>query len=223
MEEIIQRFLQVSYGYGDGSGSGYGYGSGSDDGSGYGYGDGSGYGSGDGSGSGYGYGSDSGDGYGDGYGDGIEEMNGDKIYMIDGTPTFIDSIYGNYAKGRILNSDLATTSCYIAKVGDFFAHGDTLREAMRDAESKYNSSISVEERISLFNKQFPDREKLIPASDLFQWHNTLTGSCLAGRKRFCKEHNIDYEHGKYTVNYFIILTKNAYGGEIIKQLEDSRS
>ena len=60
-------------------------------------------GSGSGDGSGSGSGSGSGDGYGDGYGDGIKEINGQRVYMIDGVPTLIDRVRGDYAKGSILS------------------------------------------------------------------------------------------------------------------------
>ena len=199
------------YGYGNGNGSGNGY----DDGSGYGFGNGNGDGSGDGDGYGYGNGS----GHGDGDGNDIEYLNNQKIYTIDNIPTLIDSVHTNYAKGRILNSDLTTKPCFIAKCGNFFAHGETLRQAVSDAKSKYNQSLPVEDRVKAFNTQYPDRDKKIPAQELFQWHNTLTGSCLLGRKQFCEEHNLDYESGFYTVNEFISLTRDAYGGEVIRMLE----
>ena len=226
MEKIkdkIKQFLSISsgYGYGSGygSGSGYGYGSGYGSsygsGSGYGYGDGSGYGYGDGYGSGYGYGS------GDGSGDGVKKFNGDTVYIIDSLQTIIKSVHDNYAKGLILNSDLTLTPCFIAKEGNFFAHGKTLKEAMQDAHGKYMQSVPVEERIAEFNRKYPDRNKKVDAAELFQWHNILTGSCRMGREQFCKEHGLDYKNGKYTVNEFIELTKDAYGSEIIKQLRDS--
>jgi hypothetical protein len=141
--------------------------------------------------------------------------------MIDKVQTIIKSIHDNYAKGLILNSDLTLTPCFIAKEGNFFAHGKTLKEAVQDAHGKYMEAVPVEERIAEFNRQYPDRKKKVDASELFQWHNTLTGSCLMGREQFCREHNLDYKNGKYTVNEFIELTKDAYGSEIIKQLRDS--
>ena len=200
MEELkrIEQFLSVP-GSGTGDGSGYGYGSG--------------YGSGDGSGYGDGYGS------GSGYGDGISMLNGERVYQIDGVPTMIDSVSGNFAKGRILQSDLTTQPCYIAKVGNYFAHGDTLREAMADAQEKYNANRPLQERIAEFNREFPDRDVKVDAARLFEWHHVLTGSCLAGRKAFCEDRGLDYEHGKYTVNEFISLTREAYGGEAIRELE----
>ena len=225
-QKRIEQFLSLpgdGYGYGDSSGygdsHGYGYGDGLGDGSGYGSGDGDGTamlvgsGAGKGSGAGFGYGYD--------YvsGGGISILNGERIYQIDDVSTLIDSVSGNFAKGRILHSDLTTRPCYIAKVGKYFAHGDTLREAMADAQEKYNAHRPLAERIADFNREFPDRDVKVDAARLFEWHHILTGSCLAGRKAFCEDRGLDYEHGHYTVNEFIRLTREAYGGEAIKELE----
>ena len=169
--------------------------------------------------SGYGDGSGYGYGDGDGYGYGIKRINGKAVYDIDGIPTMIDVVRGSYAKSRVLNDDLTTKRCYVAKCGNFFAHGDTLKDAVADARSKYESTLSEDERIELFKQAFPDYDKKIPAKDLFRWHNTLTGSCLAGRKHFCEQRGIDVEGDTYTVREFIGLTKGAYGGDIIKRLE----
>jgi len=238
-QKRIEQFLGIAcypythedpgfgYGFVDGSGFGFGDGSGSgysdDDGSGFGFGDGysNGYGDdfGDGSGSGYGDGSYDGYGSGSGSGGGISTLNGEHVYQIDDVPTLIDSVSWNFAKGRILHSDLTTRPCYIAKVGKYFAHGDTLREAMADAQEKYNAHRPLAERIADFNREFPDRDVKVDAARLFEWHHVLTGSCLAGRKAFCEDRGLDYEHGHYTVNEFIRLTRNAYGGEAIEELE----
>ena len=131
----------------------------------------------------------------------------------------IDRVHGNYAKGRILQSDLTTRPCYVARVGNYFAHGDTLRQAMDDAQAKYDEHLPLEERIAAFNAEFPDRNVKVDAARLFQWHHRLTGSCLMGRKQFCEERGLDYEHGHYTVNEFIALTRNSYGKEAIVELE----
>ena len=142
--------------------------------------------------------------------------------MVDGMPTLIDSVHGNYARGSILKSDLTLKPCYIAKEGNYFAHGNTLREALADATAKHERHLPVEERMARFNAQYPDREKKIPARELFEWHHKLTGSCLMGRQQWCEDRGIDYEHGEYTVNEFIELTRNAYGGDVIRQLEECK-
>ena len=194
MEEQIKLFLSSGYGYGYGSGDGSGYG----DCSGYGYGD------------------------GDGYGDGILEYNHQKVYKIDGIPTIIDSVHGNYAKGKILRDDLTVTECYIAKYGNFFAHGDTLKQALQDVSEKYNENKPLEERISEFNEKYPDDDIPIDGNELFSWHHILTGSCLFGRQSFCQDHDLNV-NDKYTVRQFISLTENAFGSEEIKQLKQSRN
>ena len=197
--EAIKRFLGIS--------------------SGYGYGDGSGYGSGDGS--GYGDGSGDGSGYGDGSGDGIKTINENTVHTIDNVPTLIDHVHGNIAKGRILSSDLTLNPCYVVKYGDLFAHGETLRQAMRALNEKLFEDMPVEERIKAFLKAFPGDGKY-PVKAFFDWHNRLTGSCEMGRKVFAREHEIDIEHGEMTVDEFIRLTRNAYGGEVIRELEKAR-
>ena len=225
------------YGYGDGYGSGYGdgYGSGSGDGDGYGdgygygygsgYGDGYGYGSGDGygsgSGDGYGYGDGSGDGYGSGSGDGsgygIKSFNGEPIYRIDGVNTLIRSVRGNTAHGAIVNSDLTLTPCYIVKQGNVFAHGETLREAMEALRGKLFKDMPEDERIDTFLRE-TDREKAYPTQYFYDWHHRLTGSCDMGRKQFARDHGVDLEHGIMTLAEFLELTKDAYGGDVIRKV-----
>jgi hypothetical protein len=224
MEDVkkIEAFLSVSYGYGygsgdgygDGDGSGYGYGDGSGDGSGYGdgYGYGSGDGYGDGDGSGYGYG----DGSGYGYGDGIATIAGERVYTIDEVQTLIDKVRGNIAKGRILMSDLTTKACYIIKQNNMFAHGETLRVAMAALAEKLFDGMSEEERIEAFIAEHKLGVKY-PNKDLYDWHHRLTGSCDMGRKAFAENHGLSLD-GETTVEEFIELTKDAYGGSVIRNL-----
>ena len=227
MESLIEKFLSVSYGDGSGSGSGSGSGDGSDSGSGSGYGDGSGSGSGSGygdgsgsgSGSGSGYGDGSGYGSGDGSGYGIKSINGQLIYVIDSTPTIIESAVSNYAKGFVLLYDLTLKPCYIAKVGDYFAHGATLKQAFEDATSKYSKNTPLEDRINLFLEHFKI-DKTYLAIEFFKWHNTLTGSCEFGRRNFCQERGIDIDKDYLTITDFIRLTENSYGSEVIKLLKE---
>ncbi len=218
LDDKVKAFLSVNsgsgdgdgYGSGDGSGDGSGYGDGSGSGSGYGYG----YGSGSGYGSGYGYGS--GDGYGDGSGDGIKSFNGEPVYRIDGVNTLIRSVRGNTAHGAILNSDLMLTLCYIVKQDGFFAHGETLREAMEALREKLFEDMPEDERIDTFLRE-TDREKAYPTQYFYGWHHRLTGSCDMGRKQFARENGVDLEHGMMTLTEFLELTKNAYGGDVIRK------
>ena len=201
MEDLtdkINRFLAISYGdgYGDGDGSGSGYSSGSGDGSGDGY------------------------GYGDGYGDGLKSFKGRPVYYIDKLPTIIYNVFGNNARGAVVNRDLTLTPCYIAKVGKFFAHGDNIHEAREEAQHKYDKNIPLEERIHDFVVTNPSLDSVCTNRYLFDQHNILTGSCEFGRKQFCREHNIDLD-GSMTVRQFIDLTINSYGGDAIKKLSEN--
>ena len=227
MEDIV-RFLSVNsdYGYGSGSGSGSGYANGSGDDPGYG--SGSGYGSGYGSGSGSGscYASGSGDGPGNGYGNGFGDGFGSKIniksfqgfpfYLIDGVQTIIFSVKGDFAYGETIRSDLTTVSCWIAKRGDFFAHGETIHSAFEAAEAKYKQSLPLETRIEAFIEAHPDLDASY--DDLFKWHNILTGSCEFGRREWCRRNGLRPEDS-LTLKDFFRMTKNEYGGEVIRQVE----
>ncbi|MBQ0088525.1 MAG: hypothetical protein KBT27_04240 [Prevotellaceae bacterium] len=164
-----------------------------------------------------GYGCGSGDGYGDG--DGLTLYNGQNVYVIDDTPTLIDSVHGQYARGSIINEDLTLTPCYIARCGDYFAHGKTLAEAVRDAEGKALENEPIDSRIDRFVATYPNADTVVNNTDLYMWHNVLTGSCEFGRKQFAKDHNIDIEHGSMSVREFIELTKNAFGCDVISQLK----
>ena len=219
LDEKIKAFLAASSGDGSGDGSvagsgyGYGYGDGS--------GDGSGYGSGDGDGDGYGYGYGYGDGYGYGYGDGdgsgIKSFNGEPVFRIDGVNTLIRSVRGNTAHGAIVNEDLTLTPCYIVKQENVFAHGETLRGAMEALRDKLFEDMPEDERIDAFLRE-TDREKTYPTQYFYDWHHRLTGSCDMGRKQFARDHGVDLEHGMMTLTEFLELTKDAYGGDVIRKV-----
>ena len=233
LDEKIKAFLLFSsgcgsgYGYGDGFGDGDGYGDGSGygfgDGYGDGFGDGDGYGdgygdgSGYGSGSGYGYGYGFGDGYGSGLGDGIKSFDQETVYQIDGVNTLIRSVRGNTAHGAILNGNLTLTPCYIVKQDGVFAHGETLREAMEALREKLFEDMPEDERIDAFLRE-TDREKTYPTQYFYDWHHRLTGSCDMGRKQFAHDHGVDLEHGMMTLMEFLELTKDAYGGDVIRKV-----
>ena len=143
---------------------------------------------------------------------------GSKVYSIDCVPTLIDAVLGSYAKGRILMEDMTTRPCYIAKGGQSFAHGDTLREAQTALWEKLFVEKPLDERIAAFlachtlTDAYPNR-------DLFEWHHRLTGSCLAGRKAWVQSHGIDMD-GKTTVADFIRLCENDFGGDAIRALKE---
>lgn len=227
--ESIKKFVAVSYscgygnGYGNGTSCGYGDGTFGSCGSGTSIGDGAGYGyshigennSSDGIGKGSGFGD--GSGCGNGYGDNIKSFDDKDVFPIDGIQTIITAIFGNVAKGYLLETDLTLTPCYVAKSGNTFAHGNTLKEAIDALREKLFDDMPEEDRIAEFFKTHSPGVKY-PAKDLFVWHNRLTGSCEAGRMSFARSHDIDLENDTFTIEEFVSLCKDSYGGETIKKL-----
>lgn len=159
-----------------------------------------------------------GSGYGYGYGDGVKSINGNSIYVVDNIPTIITNVKGNIAKGFILQSYLSLTPCFIVKENNQFSHGNTLHEAFESLQEKLYDDSTEEERILKFKEHFSDFSKKYSAKDLFIWHHVLTGSCKAGREAFCMDKGIDVDNDRFTVYEFIELTKNSYGGDIIRRL-----
>lgn len=154
------------FGYGDGSGHGsfdvcdydnpgYSYVDAYDEGYGYGSGQGSGFeDTGSAHGAGAGAGNDNGSGSGVVLGSGagiglkINQIKGNVVYYIDEIPTIFDYIYGNMAKGKIVNfEDFSLKPCYIAKNKYWFAHGETIKQALLNLEeiTKYiiNNNINI--------------------------------------------------------------------------------
>ena len=169
----------------------------------------------------YGYGE--GSGRGDGYecGAGIVSFCGQNVYQIDDVPTLIDHVHGNAAKGRILRDDLTTEACYIVKQGSLFAHGETLREAMDALRDKLLEDMPEEERIAEFIKAH-EWGKQYPSADYYGWHHRLTGSCDMGRSEFAKRHGYKLTDDELlTVEEFIKLTENSYGGSVILKLREA--
>lgn len=233
LKERVREFLSTDdgpgYGCGDGSssGSGTGYGHGSGNVSEYGFGGGSEYGSGYGNcdGSGYGNGDWCGEGFGTGYGygtsDGIAVIVGETVHDVDGVHTIITTVHAGFAKGYILNSDLTLTPCYIAKGGGRFAHGATLNEAVAALQGKLFEDMPEEKRIAAFIEAHPDKNAKIPARDLWDWHNRLTGSCEMGRNQFAADRGIDIDKDEFTPLEFCEMCKGSYGGDVIRRLEEA--
>ena len=159
----------------------------------------------------YGYGSGSDDGYG------IKSFNGEPVYQIDGVNTLIRPMRGNTAHGAIVNNDLTIMPCYIVKQDNVFAHGKTLREAMEALRDKLFENMPEDERIAMFLRETDDG-RTYPTQYFYDWHHRLTCSCDMGRKQFARDHGVDLEHGRMTLTEFLELTKDAYGGDVIRKV-----
>lgn len=198
MENLINFISNGGGGYGGCDGYGYG---GNGDGNGYGYG---------------GYGGCDGYGNGDGNGNGIKKINGMDVVKIDDIPTAIKKIRGNIAFGYVFEK-MQLKPCYVIKQDNMFAHGKTVKEAFSALQEKLFDDMTIEERIDVFLKEIKSNTEY-PAKTFYNWHHRLTGSCEFGRNQFIENHNIKLDQ-LMTVKEFVELTKNDYGGEIIKELE----
>ena len=212
--EKVREWLRVDERSGRGSGSGSGTDSGMGSGMGMGLVMGLGLGSVSGSVSGSGIGL----GSGMGLGSGIKSFNGKLVYMIDKVQTIITSIHLNLAKGFILNEDLTLTPCYVAKGDGLFAHGETAAAAQEALRKKVFEAMDTEEAIEKFCETFKKGVRY-SGHEFFEWHHYLTGSCEMGRKAFVRNHDLDLDK-LYTAEEFIELTKEDYGGEVIRRVEE---
>ena len=167
-----------------------------------------------GDGDGYGCGS----GYCSGEGYGIGMIDGKSVHRIDGVQTVLTAVRGNVAKGFILLGDMTLQPCFVVKGNRMFAHGETLRDAMQELTDKMFEDMPEEERIAEFIKAYPELDKPYPNAELFGWHHRLTGSCEMGRKAFMRDNDLSMD-GSCTIADFIQLTKNAYNGSVIRNLE----
>lgn len=113
--------------------------------------------------------------------------------------------------------DLTLQPCYVVKRDGMFAHGNTLDDAMAALREKLLQNMPVEERVESFLAEVKQGTKY-PAKIFFEWHHRLTGSCEAGRKAFADDHGIDLKNGEYTLEEFVELTKDAYGGDVIREV-----
>lgn len=159
------------------------------------------------------------DGYGNGdyFGFGLKSINGSTVYIIDNMPTIITSIRNNIAKGFIVKTDLSFEPCYIVKENNQFAHGDTLKDAFMSLQEKLYDDSTEEERIEAFKKKFPKYDDKYSNRDLFVYHHVLTGSCRMGRETFVVDKGLSLD-GETSIREFVELTKDSYGGKIIKKL-----
>lgn len=148
---------------------------------------------------------------------GVKVINGYEVHRIDDMPTIITSVRGNVAQGFIVQSDLQMKPCYVVKENNKFAHGETLHDAFNSLQEKLFDDSSEEERLDAFKKKFPEYDVKYDNRDLFKYHHILTGSCRMGRELFVSNRGLSLD-GKTSVREFVKLTKNAYGGDIIKKL-----
>lgn len=146
----------------------------------------------------------------------LSQFCGRDVYYVEDRQIMFDQIHGNFAKVTIIQIDLTTYERWMVKYKGFFGFGKTLKDANKDARLNASREIPLEIRI----KHFVDSHSLFEeytGQELFDWHDYLTGSCKAGKYKFCRDNNVDFNK-KYTVLYFLNLVKKSYKPEIIEQV-----
>ena len=146
----------------------------------------------------------------------IYQYCGKDVYFINDQHVIFNQIHGNYAKISVITVDLTTYDRWLVKYNGFFGFGKTLKDANKDARLNASREIPLEIRI----QHFIDTHSLFEeytGQELFDWHDYLTGSCKAGKYKFCRDNNVDFDK-KYTVLYFLNLVKDSYKPEIIEQV-----
>lgn len=53
---------------------------------------------------------------------------------------------------------------------------------------------------------------------IYELETRSPGSCDMGRRQFARGHGIDVEHAAMTLQEFLALTKDAYGGDVIRRV-----
>ena len=110
-----------------------------------------------------------------------------------------------YFKGGNLDS---LPSCFIAERDGYFAHGETLEQAISDCNFKFlQESADVEDIInSVKIKQTVNIEE----------YRLITGACSFGVSEFMKDKNIT--DTELPLSKVIEITDGYYGGSKIKEL-----
>jgi len=101
--------------------------------------------------------------------------------------------------------------CFIARRGELYAHGETIKDAVDDVNFKF---LQIDFNASSLVDDIKTRQN-VTIND----YRLLTGACLNGVHQFLRSHCIDYENQEsIPLEQVISLTANAFGGERIAEL-----
>lgn len=73
-------------------------------------------------------------------------------------PVIVEHVRGDFAQGYVLMNTISFEPCYIAKNGDYFAYGKTLRDANMALRETIKKDEIVRELISEFIVESPDAD-----------------------------------------------------------------
>ncbi|MDV3965409.1 hypothetical protein CMT53_02670 [Elizabethkingia anophelis] len=131
------------------------------------------------------------------------------IQMIDGMATIVRSKKKvddfNVFEGSFFNSK---RKCFVANKGNYYAHGETLRQAIDDVNFKFlRENFNAEKLIS----EIKQKQK-ISLSEF----RLLTGACSAGCEIFMREKGIKVT--ELPLDKALNMLNGQFGGEKIKNM-----
>jgi hypothetical protein len=92
---------------------------------------------------------------------------------------------------------------FIARRGDKYSHGYTVKEAVEDLKYKI-----ADRDLSKYGDWTLETKR--PAEEMIEAYRAITGACSAGTREFCERKSLKDE---YTVKEVIELTRNQFGNK----------
>ena len=111
------------------------------------------------------------------------------------------------------NKSIITSGYHETKAMDRFKDFDD-HFFLQKPFNLYELTVKINEFLKVFSI-----DKKYKGHEFYKWHNLLTLSCDLGRKAFVRDNNLSLD-ADYSVQEFIDICRNAWGKEIIKQLEN---
>lgn len=147
----------------------------------------------------------------------LNKEHGGLSYVI-GHLTHIEELCEEKAIGYYLGRTGRKVPLFAFKEDGYIGIGCSYAHAMDSLLSKKIEGTSLEERIQKFVESHSLDEKYT-IKDFWEWHRYLTLSCYGGGERFKNEHNLN-EDDLISVDEFVELVKEEFGGEIISKARD---
>ena len=113
---------------------------------------------------------------------------------------------GEYTVHRAKFLGTAEKYCFIAEKDRFYAHGVTVKDAVKDLEFKLCKERGIEQY----------RDYTLDSLADYIFYRVMTGAYQMGTEAFMRAHGID-PTDKYTIRQVIELTKGEYGHERLMQ------
>lgn len=146
----------------------------------------------------------------------LSEIHGG-LSRIKGHLTHIDEMSDTEARGFYLGRTGRKIPFFALKAGNQIGIGCSYAHAADALMFQQMHKIPVDQRISDFVKTHKSHE-LYTVENLWDWHRKLTFSCYSGGEEFRDSHGLKMDT-IMSVQHFILITENYFGGEIIRQLK----